>query len=484
MNDVDIALSRPAAAAEGLDRYADHAHNYIDRRLLITGESAVLESLNGRVVSITALLLAVRTVRSVELYLPAASSLIEELKTIAAEVALENQPPRFLIGPAELRHYDAVLNIGFHADQSLGVTAVVSNGWIAHVSSIRPIVASFPLVPNAVGAIAGTCLGFSDIFKRLIGIREERASYFDRLAFSTYSNTVTSTNDGPELPATIDLPRTLVAGCGAIGNGIALTIALLPAEGDMSTLDKQSYGIENYGTSVLLGPAGFRERKAAVLAGAMKRLNPKLNVTPIPRPIERFKTDDPTVRPTLVLAGFDKISPRHALQNVPTDVVIDGGIDEFGVQVSSWRRGGPAGCLRCQFIEAPEEDPWQCASRLTGLSASRTLDADDVVNDADIDAAPEAMKSTLRGYVGRKICSVISEKTTQEIAANAPHGFAPSVPWVAVLCGALVVGQALRATVFEPGYCPSRVSFDVLIGPTSVAEWDEHPRASCACAQG
>ena len=54
-------------------------------------------------------------------------------------------------------------------------------------------------------------------------------------------------------------------------------------------------------------------------------------------------------------------------------------------------------------------------------------------------------------------------------------------PMIMLLCGALVVAKGLRASVFEQHYCPPRVSFDALVGPESVVEWDERPRAKCAC---
>jgi molybdopterin/thiamine biosynthesis adenylyltransferase len=480
VNDLDTAFSRPIAAAEHLAEHAKDAHNFIHKRLLICGEPEVLASENGRVSCIVALLLAVRTVQSVDLYLPTESPFIGRLRSLAETVALHD-PAQFLSSPPRLSDYDAVLNVGFHADSVIGVTAIVSSGWIAHVSSIRPIVALVPLIPNAVGAVVATCLGFSDVFKRLVGVRPDRASYFDQLSFSTYSNSLTQINDGPDLPVEIALSRTLIAGCGAIGNGTALTTALLPTAGTISTLDNQDYRRENYGTSALLAPTGFGMRKAVCLGKAIERLNPRLTVTPIPRPIERYKVDDEKNRPQLILAGFDKISARHALDDIGAEIIIDGGIDEFGVQLSSWRRGGGAGCLKCQFVEDPTELPWEIASRLTGLSVVRAMNQDDIVKMSDVDIAPEAMKPFLRERLGRTICSVVSERTMQELAPGTEPGFAPSVPWVATLCGALVVAQGVRASILEPGYCPSRVSFDALTGPESIAEWDERPRDRCRC---
>src|SRR4051812_8507707 len=80
----DIALSRPMACAARLAAHAADAHQFINKRVLLTGEQALLTTENGKFIFLDSLRLLVRFCRFVDIWLP---SSLEDLQREAASLA-------------------------------------------------------------------------------------------------------------------------------------------------------------------------------------------------------------------------------------------------------------------------------------------------------------------------------------------------------------------------------------------------------------
>jgi hypothetical protein len=172
--DKNLAYSRPAAAAAALGADAQDSHRFVDKRVLLTGEAAILGTDNGAEIALDSLLLLVRICSNVTVVIPAdCADLRSQLDAIISRIA-PNTNVQFLDFASEYATYDAILSVGTSVHADLPWTVVNSNGWLARISSgTRPLSADCNR-KNAVGAMAAAALGVADVFKRLISLRPTR----------------------------------------------------------------------------------------------------------------------------------------------------------------------------------------------------------------------------------------------------------------------------------------------------------------------
>lgn len=482
MIDNTLVYSRPQATAQKLAASAVDAHRFTEKTVLLTGEAEILRSQNGRHCFLDSMRLLPRTVQHVHVYIPAShEGLREEAVALAREIEF-GKPIHFLDSPPIVEHYDAILSVGTQVKQPLPWTTINSNGWIARVSSKAAALPADCDQANPIASLAAACLGVTDVFKRLIRLRPEVADVFDRLEFSLFDYKTEFPSLGPALPQSLPLPPTLLAGGGAIGNGIALLLIQTNASGDIWILDRQKYGPENLGTCALLGPAGVGVDKAKYLADQIDsytRLQPHSLIGEIQDLKWCFGTEIPY--PQMILSGFDNVPARHHLQGLWPDHAIDGGIGEFGVQVFSHTWGSHYQCLKCHFVEPSFADPSRIAADATGLSVGRAANPDSYVTEDDVDAAPKEKQPWLKERIGHKVCSVVSEATIQMLGGSDREGFSPSVPFVACMSAALVVARAVRVLT-TPQYVESKFVFDMLQGPANGIKLAERAKHTCECS--
>lgn len=483
MIDQHVAYSRPLATAATLAASAADAHRFTNKVVLLTGEEEILGLDNGVFCFLDALRLLMRTVANLEVFVPASlCKLRHDVEELARKIEFGN-PVLFLDEQPTLERYDAILNVGWRVAADLPSTTINSNGWIARISSTATPLPYECGQANPIAALAAACLGISDVFKRLIRLRSDVAEVFDGLEFSLYTYETEDVSPGLPLPEHLALPTTLLAGGGAIGNGIALLLSQLNLSGDLWVLDRQEFGEENLGTCVMLGPSGVGMSKSKFLAEEITRTT-ALSAHPLIGNMEslkrQFGIDVPY--PELVLSGFDNVPARHQLQDLWPNLLVDGGISEFGVQAFSHRWGSPHQCLKCHFVAPEVTDHQLVASELTGLSRSRITDPDAPITDEDIAVAPEHKQAWLRERIGQKTCSVISEAALQSLRdTEDSEGFSPSAPFVACMSAALVVARAVASLIEPDRATGSRFTFDILHGPANGFELHEAAKPTCDC---
>lgn len=483
MIDPYLAFSRPLATAATLAASAADAHRFTNKVVLVTGEDDILCTENGTLCFLNTLRLLVRHVSNVEVFIPAS---LGKLRGDTEELARKIQfgkPVRLLAEPPNLQLYDAIVNVGWKVLPSLPSTTINAGGWIARVSSTDTPLSQDCGEANPIAALAAACLGISDVFKRLIALRQDRAEVFDALEFSLWSCDIDDPSAGVPLPQCLELPPTLIAAGGAIGNGITLLSTQLHLSGDIWVLDRQNFGAENLGTCVLLGLDGVGNPKAEVLAAELAK-NPGLRPHPLVGDIaslkQRFGNDIPY--PELILSGFDNVPARHQIQELWPDLLVDGGISEFGVQAVVHRWGSPHQCLKCHFVDMTMTDHKQIAADASGLSFARLANPDATITEEDISMAPPEKKAWLRARLGKTTCSVVSEATIAALAGNSgDKDFSPSVPFVACMSAALVMARAVRALMEPDRPISSRFTFDMLQGPANGLVLNESAKPTCVC---
>lgn len=475
----DLRFSRPVASAATLGELAPDRNLFKDKRVLLTGETSVLATDNGRECFLSSLRLLVRVCSDVSVSLPAErGKLLNECRRIADREA-SGVHVEFLGQAPDFKCYDAILCIGETARPHLPWTVINSNGWLARVSSGATNLPSNCEQQNPIAALAASCLGVTEIFKRLIRLKEKRGLFWDGLIFSLYSYRSGETDPGPRLPGVLPL-HLLIVGAGAIGNGMVHLLRLLPVSGQCWVVDQQVFKPENLGTCLLIGPNDLETSKAVFAA---ERLNTRLEARGFHEDFARFKTrlGVEIPYPKVVITGLDNIDARHEVQRIWPDLIVDGAISDFGCQASRHPWEEDTACLICLFRH-PHQDSSELQSRATGLSMERVRHAMEPVLDEDVHTAPQEKQSWLRARIGHQICSVIQEGVANLISQERQReGFQPSVPFVACFSASMVIAELVKfiagwTTPLEP-----RFQLDLLRGPASGLGFPQRRRRDCVC---
>ncbi len=484
--DVSKAASRPEAVARLLGGRLD-ARDVYSRWVVLAADADSLATRNGRWCFLDSLRLLNCVVGNLAIVLPNADGLAHEVQTIVRK-AFSRGERQIIIGhnPAVLASADAVLHVGPPDKIGRECTAIGAQGWIARVSSASCLDGAFDR-PNPMAALMAASMGVAEVFKRLVGVPSEVASTIESAELSLFDFVATADSPGPELPASISLPNTLLTGAGALSNGIALLLSQLPVEGRLRIIDKQDYGVENFGTCVLLEREGWLNNAKAERLASWLLHNSKLVASGekalIGEAISSGALTDATA--DLVLNGLDDVQARRDTQRLWPSVIIDGGISAVGAAVTQHRLAyQDLACLLCWF-EEPKTDEKQRQSRTTGLQVSSLANLERKLTGEDVRTAFEDKRDWLREcqQQSKTICSVIAEAEMKErLGVEASRGFRPSVPFVATASAALVVSEAVKAICFPDAPVVSQFQIgNLFLGPESSVRVRRKPTAGCRC---
>ena len=473
----ELAYSRPSAlAAQLLGDPA--AGQFLAKRVLLTADRDALQTTAGRSCFLAAASLLTRVCADLSILLP------EDSGNFAFDVQVHMSLIHYagsinfvLRQKSRIEEFSAILNIGQTTTPSLPWTSIACDGWAIQVSSTgAPIILGFRGF-NPAAALAAASLGVAEVFKRLLGIAPARAPMMDGVVFSLLTFKIDA-DPGPVIKGPIRLDCVL-AGWGAIGNGIRHVLLQLPLEGWIAIVDRQHAGAENWGTYIDLTPLDFEKPKAEIAA---RGWSPTVSARPFSMDIEKFlrKVGSEIQAPDVVLSALDSIDGRHEVQQLWPDVVIDGAIGAFSCQVSRHPWDGDVACLRCLFRHPPGEDAYLAASRATGLTVESVRAALENISDSDIENAPADKKQLLCDNRGRPRCSVIPEAIARELSASSGR-FSPSAPFVACFSGAMVAAEFMKYRLGLPSSLDPRFQLDMLRGPTSGLMFEQGRRLECAC---
>ncbi|MGI9154701.1 MAG: hypothetical protein ACR2IY_12625 [Rubrivivax sp.] len=217
--------------------------------------------------------------------------------------------------------------------------------------------------------MAAASLGVSEVFKRVYGISAEQAPPLEWTEFSLYNLSADDRTQGPELPAAMHLPDTLVVGAGAIGNAIVLLILQLQLRGRVHIVDKQAFAAENLGTCVLLDNlAWVGTSKALRLAQVLRDGGVNLRFEQSAIADATRGSALRTMATELVLNALDDVEARRDTQLLWPSMLVNGGINAVGAAVRVHRLDCPRwACMRYGFKQAASS-AIAVQSAVTGLS--------------------------------------------------------------------------------------------------------------------
>jgi molybdopterin/thiamine biosynthesis adenylyltransferase len=455
---VSLERSRPFGVAEGLVGGRVDRDIVLAKRVILTAGEGVLSAVEAQWCMLDSLQLLGRVVGHLKVVLP------EDAPPRFAEAVAEAVSSVWSQGNVSLAKADganwddATSVLCVHRPHARAADPVVvgSAGWIAYVGT-SPLPGGGEKA-NPIAALMAASIGVTEVFKQVYGVPLEVAPRLIDEYFNLYSLSASDLTQGPNLPPTPSLPDTLLLGAGAIGNAIASLLGRLRPRGRLIIVDKDVFAPENRGTCMLLDLEGWLGQSKAEMLASFLEESGGLSVRGWHGRIEDAIGSKGLglAEVDLVLGALDDVGARRAVQRLWPAVLVDGAINARGA-TSIARRfvDDDVACLRCTFPEPPR--------KITEYSeAERQL------------------------YVQRKaICAQLDDATTQKaFGLQLEDGFRPSVPFVASASAALVVAQALKATLWpdkEPGH---QVQIESLFFGFSTAQrLRRTPLASCECVR-
>lgn len=231
-----LEFSRLTATAASLGDAAPDRHRFGHQPVLLTGETEVLRTQNGRNCFLDSIRLLIKIATRLTIHIPQSSRLENEVRQVVESLSYRSRPEVQCSLERPKAAFDAILSVGTSGNRDSPWTVINSNGWTARVASTGRSLSSECAQPNPVGALGAACFGVGEVFKRLIKLKPERGRLHDGLSFSFHSY-LPEDLPGPELPRELPLDLILV-GMGAINNGTIRLLKALPMPGAKSNSRK------------------------------------------------------------------------------------------------------------------------------------------------------------------------------------------------------------------------------------------------------
>jgi hypothetical protein len=318
-----------------------------------------------------------------------------------------------------------------------GGIVTCSDGWVGKVRSLdtHQLTTAFTAA-NPIGALTAAALTAGEVFLRLVGV-DCPSHAFELSAWTGESGPPDSLPTGPNLP-TIPTIDALLIGCGNVMNGWVAAARALQIAGHVRAVDRQSLGEENFGPYALARRDMIGQPKTALLA---KSLQPHITVTPHDEDLDLFAprvTRWQLPLPGLVITGLDDVEPRHVVQRLWPDVLVDMAAGGTTSQVVVYRRGDAGQCLLGAFTAFEAEPAYvRRVEALTGLRAERFLtDFTTPITSEDVAQAPREHRARLQAAAdaGQLVCGFINQASLTTTSTD--DDFAPAAPFVSALTGA------------------------------------------------
>ena len=184
---LDLIYSRPAKTAAQLATKAIDHHRFLAKKVLLTGEPDILNTVNGRECFLSAFAAAHPHCPNIRIHIPAGC---DDLGAVSKAFV-----KRIAFGPGvehcdhvdDLGNFDAILSVGTAVKPDLPWTAINSNGWLARVSSGARGLPADVAMDNPVGALAAACLGRRRSVQAPDQAEAERGEMLDGFSFSLRS---------------------------------------------------------------------------------------------------------------------------------------------------------------------------------------------------------------------------------------------------------------------------------------------------------
>jgi molybdopterin/thiamine biosynthesis adenylyltransferase len=324
------------------------------------------------------------------------------------------------------------------ADFALATTAY---GWSGYVGQVPVDILGEDEHPLGAYVAASLCAG--EIFKFIRGMRPEAGTFAQRIWLDAASLRISSeapSSPGPVLPTDLHLAAAVIAGVGAVGNGMLHTLYPLAClRGEWVLIDGDPDGIDetNLNRYVLFGLPHILAPKASTASRLFT--GSQLITHPVDESWQAWYTKRSDEPLDLVISAVDKNEARHAIQDALPRLILGASTKDMRALVCHYDvlHGGP--CLRCRNPIGKATPDDVLITRLRSRSgAERAIEAQRVGVDVS------ALEAFLLDPQGR--CGMISGETLQKFSdGDSQEEWA--VGFVSLLAGVLLAAEYLKLSI-------------------------------------
>ncbi|MGH7146420.1 MAG: ThiF family adenylyltransferase [Nitrospiraceae bacterium] len=452
---------RIASAATG-ESEEKVVRKFLDQRVLLTGDDRRLRTQTGQLILSVAANLIARFCPKIDLIVPKdLSGYATVTQNILQAVDKSSSADFRVVNEPDFGIYAAVLSVGRPATMTHSTTIVDGKGWLAIVNQSGNLQAVPDQIDeNPFGGLLAAALGAAEVFKYLLKPLPGKAHHFGDVTFSAFDYSINTLAPGPPLPKNLVLPKSLLAGVGAVGNAFLLSLSYVEGlRGELIVVDEE-----------FLDDPSNLNRYLLAFEEDIDPLNPKpktqlaiqlfhgrpIEIQTFQGPLDQALQqiyDRQIARPQVILSAVDNNEARRSLQKVWPDLVLEGATGGTTSQVSRHEYKKGLACLLCiHTIEADQGgfSYTKHVAHLSGLAEERIAashrDGSLAVTEQDVAKAPEEKKSLLRENLGKPICSVLSE--LENISSANPNVLPvqPAVSFVSMISGLLMAGELVKSS--------------------------------------
>lgn len=233
---------------------------YQKRRCLITVDNEIIGTHSGQVLLETSARLVSRWCRTVDIEMPSVRPHVR-LRSAQSDLGdhlisvMEDADPfgHFSVVECYQNVPDLHLHLGPYGKRRCGETIFVNtSGWLVAVGRSKSRTLPEPSnSENCLGAIAGACIGVSEVFKAAVGLDASlriAAIVFDLFNLHHYQFDETELRISP-FPSDLNFGNALMVGGGSVGSGAIFCLVAAGAKGTITLIDKDIVKVENINRS-------------------------------------------------------------------------------------------------------------------------------------------------------------------------------------------------------------------------------------------
>jgi tRNA A37 threonylcarbamoyladenosine dehydratase len=362
---------------------------------------------------------------------------------------------------------DVILLVANHVSHDSPSVSVSSDAWLARMATSASDADTLPKGgrPNVLGALAAACLGTSQIFHFLAGIGLAEKPL--ELSLHTLAQGEIGTlPPGPPLPEDLDLDALLV-GCGGVMHGFIYALKRLAITGGARAVDRQRLHDENLGPYVASRIQDLGLEKAKLVRDY---LSPEIDVVPYDEdfyPLFTTRLDRGHFPlPPIVVAGLDRVTPRHIVQRLWPELLIDMGAGGETAQLIVKRRESDNACV-LELLDRPaaEVDELDRLSEESGFDPEKIRnEMDGPISSEDVARAPSELRDSMEEarQRGQLRCGFIRTRALDH--EHSGDEFVAAVPFVVAFVGILAAAEVVKQMMEPTGGLRYQFSFTSLHG--------------------
>lgn len=329
-------------------------------------------------------------------------------------------------------HADLRLHVGSTCSRTVSSTTLISCS-VWHGAVCRPGASGLKIneSPNCAGALVAAALGVAQVFRDAIGKAgfSPEVLVFDM--FRLESQALLGSFPMNQYPADMDVGRVLLVGAGSVGSAAVYCMKLLRLVGNLTIVDGDSIGVENFNRSPIFGKKTFGLNKAQAVAADCA---------------------ESTIRVSGIPQWWDEFVP-----------VIGRELDAFDAWLPLANERGVRWQMQNQVpplaIHASTTQNW-------GVNFGRHIPGRD---DCLVDRFPE----DAQGQLLKCSSATLTDIPNKQIDA--------ALPFLSFLGGALVAVDLLKLKLPDYPQSPNFVLLDLGGAEFGIQRWDRKPRMGCIC---